>query len=73
MKLAQIVPALVLSFLLGVHDGYIALWKDGDTEPAEVFPYRAEFLPESDRLRLEKGIRIHDKEQLLSLMEDYLS
>ena len=73
MKYEKLLAALALSFLLGVHDGYIALWKDGNPEPAEVFPYKAELLPETDRKRLEAGIRINSKQDLLELMEDYLS
>ena len=35
---------LVFGFLLGISDGYIALWKDEDPVP-QVFPYRADRLP----------------------------
>lgn len=73
MKIGRQLAAVALTFLLGVHDGYIALWKEGAAEPAEVFPYRAEFLPEADRQKLEEGIRIESKKQLIQLMEDYLS
>lgn len=62
-----------LGFLLGIRDGYIALWKDGDPEPAEVFPYRAEMLPEADRNALERGIPIHSERALQELLQDYLS
>ena len=73
MKFEKLVAAVALTFLLGVHDGYIALWKEGSPEPAEVFPYKASLLPEADQKRLEKGIRIESKKDLLELMEDYLS
>ena len=73
MKFEKLVVAVALTFLLGVHDGYIALWKEGSPEPAEVFPYKASLLPEADQTRLEKGIRIESKKDLLELMEDYLS
>ena len=73
MKFEKLVAAVALTFLLGVHDGYIALWKEGSPEPAEVFPYKASLLPEADQTRLEKGIRIESKKDLLELMEDYLS
>ena len=64
---------LVLAYLLGVKDGFIALWKDGAPEPIQVFPYRADSLPESDRIALEKGIPIDGKTELLHILEDYLS
>ena len=73
MKYEKLLAALALTFLLGIHDGYIALWKEGNPEPAEVFPYKAELLPEADQKRLEAGIRINSKKDLLQLMEDYLS
>ena len=73
MKFEKLVAAVAITFLLGVHDGYIALWKEGSPEPAEVFPYKASLLPEADQKRLEKGIRIESKKDLLELMEDYLS
>lgn len=63
----------LLGFLLGIHNGQIALWEDGKTEPVKVFPYRAEMLPAKDRQRLEKGIRFESKQDLMERMEDYLS
>ncbi len=63
---------LVLGFLLGIKDGYIALWKDGNQQP-QVFPYRAQMLPQEDQQRLKEGIRIKDSRELAQLLEDYLS
>jgi len=63
---------LVFGFLLGISDGYIALWKDEDPVP-QVFPYRADRLPEQDRKRLERGIRIEEGSELERMIEDYLS
>lgn len=63
---------LAFGFILGIKDGYIALWKDGEADP-RVFPYRAEMLPEQDRSRLEQGIRIEKGSELERLIEDYLS
>ena len=65
--------ALVFGFLLGISDGYIALWKDGGADPVKGFPYRADTLPISDQKALEKGIHIDSKEDLAGLLEDYLS
>lgn len=69
----QLYLALVLSFILGVQDGNIALWKKGSPEPIRVFPYRADSLPEADRNALEQGIELESRQDLLKLMEDYLS
>ena len=73
MNLRSWAAAIAVSFLLGIQDGYIALWKDGIEKPVEVFPFRASMLPEADRSRLEKGIRVEGPEELAQLMEDYLS
>ena len=64
---------LLFGFLLGISDGYIALWKEGNPRPLQVFPYRAEYLPSADQQALEKGIHINDKLELKQLLEDYLS
>ena len=63
---------LAAGFLLGVHNGYIALWRDGTKDPM-VFPCRAMLLPRADRLKLEKGIRIENEDELFQFLEDFLS
>ena len=65
--------ALFFGFLLGLSDGYITLWKDGTEKPVQVFPYRAQMLPASDRQALENGIQIGTEQELQQLLEDYLS
>ena len=64
---------LLFGFLLGVRNGYITLWHEGDAKPLQVFPYRAEMLPPADRRALEEGIKITDESELRHLLEDYLS
>ena len=64
---------LMFGFLLGVHEGYIALWRSGQEEPLQVFPYRAEMLPRTDREALIRGIEIKDGTELAGILEDYLS
>ena len=74
MKLRRILcPALLLGLLLGVHEGRIALWVQGQSQPLQVFPYSAASLPDADYLALEKGIPIESRDQLNQLLEDYLS
>ena len=65
--------ALLLGFILGISDGYVALWKEGKANPMEVFPYQARFLPAADQQALEQGIRVDDDSRLNQLLEDYLS
>ncbi len=64
---------LCLGFLLGVHNGQIALWQDDDPQPIKVFPYSASCLPEADQKALHKGIPINSKEDLARLLEDFFS
>ena len=74
MKKKLLLPLfLCFSFLLGIRDGRIALWRSGEPDPVRIFPYRAEMLPPEDRKALEKGIPITDEKSLSSLLEDYLS
>lgn len=64
---------LTLGLLLGIHEGYIAIWRDGEADPLQVFPYRAELLPEQEQRMLAEGIYIRDERHLHSLLDEYLS
>lgn len=72
-KLSILYSILCFGFLLGIHEGKIALWKDNDPEPYKVFPYYASLLPKADRNALKKGIYLENEDQLRKLVEDYLS
>ena len=69
----HMIPLALAVYLLGVHDGKIALWEGDDPEPIRVFPYRASMLPQDARERLEEGIPIDSMEDLRKLAEAYLS
>jgi hypothetical protein len=69
----QLYLALIFAFLLGSHEGFLALWKEPDPEPIQVFPYKVSSLPREDQKLLEQGIRIQTGEELIALLEDYLS
>ena len=64
---------ILVGFLLGISDGYIALWKCGDPTPLQVFPCRVEMLPPADQQVLAQGIHISSEQELSQLLEDYLS
>ena len=64
---------LFFTFLLGSHKGFIALWTSPGGEPDHIFPYSVSSLPPADQKRLEAGIEIRSEEELLALLEDYLS
>lgn len=72
-KIRYLMAALAFSFLLGAHNGYIALWMGEDPEPVRVFPYRISALPEADQHALERGIPISTQQELTKRLEDYLS
>ena len=72
-KHRQLYLTLILGFILGIHGGNIALWKNGQSEPAHVFPYRADTLPLEIRSALEAGISVDSLEELEALAENYLS
>ena len=73
VKRFHIYLSLIFTFLLGIHEGNVALWIEPAKDPAVVFPYQARLLPEQDRTALEEGIRINNKDDLQQLIEDYLS
>lgn len=64
---------LLLVFLLGIHEGRIALWKDGDSTPWRVFPYPVAALPLQTQQQLQKGMRVDTMEDLDRLLENLLS
>ncbi len=64
---------LLLAFLLGSHEGFVALWITPGGDPHEVYPYRIEALPPADQKRLEAGIYVESEADLIRLLEAYLS
>lgn len=65
--------ALLAVYLLGIHEGKIALWRGDDPEPVKVFPYSASMLPEEAQQKLKTGIPINSISELKRLAEAYLS
>ena len=63
---------MALIFTLGIHEGKIALWTEDHPTP-ETFPYYADYLPEEDYKQLQNGIRIQTRQELIQILEDYLS
>ena len=72
-KFRNLLCILIMGYLLGIQNGWIALWEDGNPEPERVFPYRAESLPPEDQKALAKGIHLDEDSALIKLLEDYLS
>lgn len=57
---------------LGLSNGYLAIFRKGETSPCQVLPYQASLYPASDRLALQKGIPFSTDEELSKLLEDYI-
>ena len=68
------IAALLLSgFLLGVQDGRLTLWREGESHPEQIYDIRVDSLPPADRLALRRGILVESREELWELLENYLS
>ena len=65
--------ALLWSFLLGVHDGRLAMWQDDDPTPCKVFPCPILVLPKTVQQQLKNGIRLDTIEDVNRLLENFLS
>ena len=63
---------LAFGFLLGFHDGRLALWKDDSPHPEQIYDFREDSLPPADRLQLRRGIRVETREDVWKLLENYL-
>lgn len=68
-----ICTVFLFGFLLGIHEGRIAIWKDGNTAPWRIFPYPVAVLPSDTQAELRQGIRIDTMEDLDHLLENLLS
>ncbi len=64
---------LMLAFLLGTHNGYVALLEEDRSAVIHVFPYRTADLPKHKQIQLERGIPIAEEYQLIKILKDYLS
>ena len=64
---------ITLSVIVGCWKGYLAVYREGQTEPWQIYPCKVASLPEADRLALEEGIPVRSPRALQQLLEDYLS
>lgn len=66
-------PLLLFGFLLGIHRGRLALWKDQDPQPYRIYPCPVCVLPREEQAALRQGIRIDSMEDLEHFLENFLS
>lgn len=72
-KIYRALPCLLLCWVLGCHEGHIALFAPDDPQPLEVYPYRTEMFPVRDQKDLQRGIPVKDETELSRLLTDFLS
>ena len=73
MEHRRFLPALILTVILGLHQGNIALWQSGSSSAEATFPYRADTLPPSVFRALEEGMPFSSTEDALQAGEDLAS
>lgn len=61
------------SYTVAEYDGKIAVFKNGEVVPFEIYDSYVETLPEHDREILRKGIKTKSAAELQKIIEDYTS
>lgn len=61
------------TYILRDYNGKIALYKNSNNTPDEVFDIFTDSLPESDAKSLKRGITASTEQELQKLIESYLS
>ena len=74
MQRGPMIPViLLLTLYLGLSDGYLAVFRQGDPQPMQVLPYHSSLFPQEDRQALNKGIPFTSEAELSKLLEDFTS
>ena len=74
MKFFRIfLPVMSMILYLGVHNGNLALYRQGHKVPVQVYAVPVTLLPKEDQAALTAGIPIENEKQLSELLEAYLS
>ncbi len=74
MRFSRIfLPVMAIMLYLGVHDGNLALYRQGHTVPVQVYEVSVSLFPKEDQSALAAGIPIENQKQLTELLEAYLS
>ena len=62
-----------ISYIIGEYDGKVAVFKENDDSPVEIFNAYTNMLPLEDAKALKSGIRVHSEDELNRIIEDYIS
>ena len=73
MRVTRFIWMILLCGYLGLYQGNLALFLDGQTHPVEIFPRTVQIYPEADRRALSQGIPFSSESEMHRLLEDYLS
>ena len=69
-QLSTLLCASVLfTFLIGIHEGRLAIWRSGDPTPTKVLPVPTALLPSDVREVLRQGIHVKSDEEIARLLE----
>ena len=60
-------------YTMSEYKGKIAVFKNGENVPIDIYDVYVSTLPQHDRTLLEEGIRIETPEELQRIIEDYTS
>ncbi len=60
---------LLFSFLIGIHEGRLAIWQNNAPSPAKVLPVPCGLLPSKVQSVLKQGVRVESDEEMAKLLE----
>jgi hypothetical protein len=60
-------------YIIKEHEGRVAVYAAGATEPELVLDVLVRYLPDLDREQMREGVPVNDYEELAALLEDYSS
>ena len=61
------------TYIVRAYNNNLAVFEEGEVEPYRIYDTDIRILPESDREKLEKGIKVESETDLRRLIEDYTS
>lgn len=68
-----LLPALLLAGYLGIYQGQLAVYRQGEILPSEVYPIDTYLYPPAEQRMLIDGIPFANEQELQRLLENYLS
>lgn len=63
----------IVHYTVKEYEGKVAIFRDNETEPFNIYNSYVSVLPDSDQKKLKKGITVSSTEELQEIIEDYTS